>query len=82
MPNSAVDQVLKAKAEYESKKQAAIDELLAKKADIEAQLVDLGYSESGRSSRRGRRGPVSEETRQKMRDAWRRRKEAGKKPKK
>ena len=81
MSNTPLDQVLKAKADYESKRQSAISDLLAKRADIDKQLEALGYEES-KTKRRGRRGPMSEATREKMRLAWKRRKEAATKGKK
>ena len=82
MSNTPLDQVLKAKADYESKRQAAIGDLLAKRADIDKQLEALGYDETKTAKRRGRRGPMSEATREKMRMAWKRRKEAASKGKK
>ncbi len=75
MSNTPLDQVLKAKADYESKRQAAINDLLAKRSEIDKQLEALGYDENAKVKRRGRRGPMSEETREKMRLAWKRRKE-------
>lgn len=75
MSNTPLDQVLKAKADYESKRQAAINDLLAKRSEIDNQLEALGYDESAKVKRRGRRGPMSEATREKMRLAWKRRKE-------
>ena len=82
MSNTPLDQVLKAKADYESKRQAAINDLLVKRAEIDKQLEALGYDESTKVKRRGRRGPMSEATREKMRLAWKRRKEAASKGKK
>lgn len=77
MSNTPLDQVLKAKADYESKRQAAITDLLNKRSEIDKQLEALGYEEEGGTKkRRGRRGPMSEATREKMRLAWKRRKEA------
>jgi hypothetical protein len=82
MSNTPLDQVLKAKADYESKRQAAISDLLAKRAEIDKQLEALGHEETAAPKRRGRRGPMSEATREKMRLAWKRRKEAATKGKK
>lgn len=76
MSNTPLDQVLKAKADYESKRQSAINDLLNKRAEIDKQLEALGYEEQEPKKRRGRRGPMSEATREKMRLAWKRRKEA------
>ena len=64
MSNTPLDQVLKAKADYETKRQAAINDLLAKRTDIDKQLEALGYdSAAAPKKRRGRRGPMSEATR-------------------
>jgi hypothetical protein len=82
MSNTPLDQVLKAKADYETKRQAAISDLLTKRAEIDKQLEALGYEEAAVAKRRGRRGPMSEATREKMRLAWKRRKEAQTKGKK
>lgn len=82
MSNTPLDQVLKAKADYETKRQAAIGDLLAKRAEIDKQLEALGHEEAAVAKRRGRRGPMSEATREKMRLAWKRRKEAQTKGKK
>lgn len=79
MSNTPLDQVLKAKADYESKRQAAINDLLNKRMEIDKQLEALGFEEDGPRKRRGRRGPMSEATREKMRLAWKRRKEAASK---
>ncbi len=76
MSNTPLDQVLKAKADYESKRQSAINDLLNKRGEIDKQLEALGYEEEEPKKRRGRRGPMSEATREKMRMAWKRRKEA------
>lgn len=76
MSNTPLDQVLKAKADYESKRQVAINDLLNKRAEIDKQLEALGFEDDGGKKRRGRRGPMSEATREKMRLAWKRRKEA------
>lgn len=77
MSNTPLDQVLKAKADYETKRQAAINDLLNRRAEIDQQLEALGYEEDGSAKkRRGRRGPMSDATREKMRLAWKRRKEA------
>ncbi len=38
-----IDEAIKAKAEYEQKKDAAIKELLNRQREIEAQLKNLGY---------------------------------------
>jgi hypothetical protein len=79
MSNTPLDQVLKAKADYESKRQAAINDLLNKRMEIDKQLEALGHEDDGARRRRGRRGPMSEATREKMRMAWKRRKEAASK---
>lgn len=61
-------------------KKDAIATLRAEREQINAALADLGYEEAPPRRGRGRRGPMSEETRAKMRAAWERRRasQAGK----
>ncbi len=54
-------------------KSDAIATLRAERAEIDAALADLGYEEAPPKRGRGRRGPMSDETRAKMRAAWERR---------
>lgn len=57
-------------------KSSAIAELLQERQQVDALLADLGYEAPAADKRRGRRGPMSAETKEKMRQAWQKRKAA------
>jgi len=57
-------------------KNDAIQALLTQRQQIDEALLELGHTAPEPGKRRGRRGPMSPETREKMRKAWERRKAA------
>lgn len=57
-------------------KSDAVQALLAERSQLDETLEGLGYTAPEPGKRRGRRGPMSQETKEKMRLAWQKRKAA------